>query len=527
MRIKGRFAEFAINSGLVMSSATKQSFNRYLGYDNTGRLRLQFTDSIPEPFSATFGYDGLGRVVADTSGVVDVDSCDHDAALGWSCGYDSVEGIRRLAYDSLGNVKRDSLWDNLGFVGADTGGYEVGNRIKVFGTCTYGHDDDGNVTSRACGEDSLTLWWSSDNRLDSLKLNGATTRFYYDAFGRLVRRNASGTVTYFWWDGANLYAELNSSRRKLVEYLYGGMDTPRAIADSNGTVYFAGIDGLGNVIGLESHTGGDGAAYAYDLWGNNSGWENLPSGATNRARFKGAMWMGDAGPELYHMRARWYEPNTGRFLSEDPIGLAGGMNPYLYAGDDHVNGWDPTGLLDCQDGVSGYWQVARIWFYGDWSEEWFWISCPRQDAPTDEHAAVEEYSGSRLGRRGVGHRPTAAERKAVCHAAIGAAVFALAQDALVLSGVGMAAGVEMRFVGRMSENYWIPVAIRTGGYLRAQAQGVGLAGVGYGLAAGAKGVMGVPSLADGGLLGLLEEVGGWIPVVNVSLATARAVKACR
>jgi len=341
------------SSGLVMSSATKQSFNRYLGYDNTGRLRLQFTDSIPEPFSATFGFDGLGRVVADTSGVVDGDSCDHDAALGWSCDYDSVEGIRRLAYDAAGNVKRDSLWDNLGFVGADTGGYSTGNRIEVFGACTYDHDADGNVIQRICGTDTLTVWWSSDNRLDSLKLDGVKTRFYYDGFGRLVRRKVAGTVTYYWWDGDKLFAELNNGRQKIVEYLSAGMDNPRAIATADSTVYFTGQDGLGNVIGLESHTGAYAAAYAYDLWGNDSGWENLPSGATNRARFKGAMWMGDAGPELYHMRARWYEPTTGRFLSEDPIGLAGGMNLYVYAGDDHVNGWDPTGLgcVDPDDGI--------------------------------------------------------------------------------------------------------------------------------------------------------------------------------
>ena len=47
--------------------------------------------------------------------------------------------------------------------------------------------------------------------------------------------------------------------------------------------------------------------------------------------------------ELYYMRARWYEPRTGRFLSEDPIGLAGGINAFAYAGNDPVNQRDPTG----------------------------------------------------------------------------------------------------------------------------------------------------------------------------------------
>ena len=53
--------------------------------------------------------------------------------------------------------------------------------------------------------------------------------------------------------------------------------------------------------------------------------------------------MGDVGPDLYYMRARWYEPRTGRFLSEDPLGLAGGGNPYRFAGNDAVNGSDRTG----------------------------------------------------------------------------------------------------------------------------------------------------------------------------------------
>jgi hypothetical protein len=48
--------------------------------------------------------------------------------------------------------------------------------------------------------------------------------------------------------------------------------------------------------------------------------------------------------DLYYMRARWYEPRTGRFLSEDPVGLEGGINPYAYAGNDPVNLSDPTGL---------------------------------------------------------------------------------------------------------------------------------------------------------------------------------------
>ena len=47
---------------------------------------------------------------------------------------------------------------------------------------------------------------------------------------------------------------------------------------------------------------------------------------------------------LYHLGARYYDPQLGRFLSEDPIGIAGGLNLYAYAGNDPVNHRDPSGL---------------------------------------------------------------------------------------------------------------------------------------------------------------------------------------
>ncbi|MGI8483982.1 MAG: RHS repeat-associated core domain-containing protein [Thermomicrobiales bacterium] len=47
---------------------------------------------------------------------------------------------------------------------------------------------------------------------------------------------------------------------------------------------------------------------------------------------------------LYYMRGRWYDPELGRFIQEDPIGTDGGINVYAFAGNDPVNGSDPSGL---------------------------------------------------------------------------------------------------------------------------------------------------------------------------------------
>jgi RHS repeat-associated protein len=71
------------------------------------------------------------------------------------------------------------------------------------------------------------------------------------------------------------------------------------------------------------------------------------------SRNRWATWAGSyRGTGLYQVRNRWYDPLVGRFASEDPIGLEGGINPYVYAGNDPVDYTDPMGL-DCMysDGI--------------------------------------------------------------------------------------------------------------------------------------------------------------------------------
>ncbi len=62
----------------------------------------------------------------------------------------------------------------------------------------------------------------------------------------------------------------------------------------------------------------------------------------NPFRYTGREYDAESG--LYYYRARYYDPALGRFLSEDPIGLEGGINPYAYVGNDPVNNRDPSGL---------------------------------------------------------------------------------------------------------------------------------------------------------------------------------------
>ena len=285
-------------------------------------------------------YDSLGRLVADSvmtaptgnscpgHPIIGQDGSDCVANMSWT-----AQSGTGFAYDAVGN-----RLDNGGAYGA-------GDRITAFAACSYGTDADGDVVSRTCGTQGVTFKWTSDGRLDTLMVGSTTIVYWYDASGRLVRKDVNGTPqSYFLWDGANLLAELNGTGTAAVaEYSYYGVDRLHALV-VGGHVYYAHTDVLGNVVALTDSMAQVKRSYNYDAWGAlTGGTDNLPFSNADRARWKGALWL---GPEvdLYYVRNRWYEPQSGRFLSEDPAGLAGGLNPYLYAGDDPIDGSDPSGL---------------------------------------------------------------------------------------------------------------------------------------------------------------------------------------
>ena len=78
------------------------------------------------------------------------------------------------------------------------------------------------------------------------------------------------------------------------------------------------------------------ASLRYDAYGN------LEVGVTNGYGFTGREW--DAAANLAYYRARYYDPQTGRFVSEDPLGLGAGINFFVYIDNNPVLLVDPSGL---------------------------------------------------------------------------------------------------------------------------------------------------------------------------------------
>jgi RHS repeat-associated protein len=162
----------------------------------------------------------------------------------------------------------------------------------------------------------------------------------------------------FLWDGTQLLAEFDSTGANVIgEYVSTGTDVPFAFLSDGGSGITAASyhmrDAVGNAFALvRSDSNGTQAVreqYAYDEYGVPT--TTTDSGYANRLLWKGMFYEGDS-TRLYYARARWYDPQQGRFMSEDPAGISGGINQYAFAGGDHVNGADPTGM-ECDDDVEG------------------------------------------------------------------------------------------------------------------------------------------------------------------------------
>ncbi|SDB65544.1 RHS repeat-associated core domain-containing protein, partial [Pseudomonas sp. NFACC17-2] len=177
--------------------------------------------------------------------------------------------------------------------------------------------------------------------------DGRETSYRYDAFGRRISKTVDGLTTEFFWQGDQLVAE--NSPRHHRSYVYEpGTFRPLAMLDGEGPdarPFYYHLDHLGTPQELTNPAGQIVWSARYNGYGqltelNHGGGEQLEQ----PLRFQGQYFDPESG--LHYNRHRYYNPETGRYLTPDPSKLAGGLNGYRYT----VNptGWvDPLGLVDC------------------------------------------------------------------------------------------------------------------------------------------------------------------------------------
>lgn len=349
-------SDLTYNWSFTPSAADSLLF-RSAAFDSAGRIRRMWRPSAAafDQRITQLNYDGRGRLVAATDSLYDYTAnCPRgfDPAFGSKdcVGQTPVKTQRwkdSVTYDGVGNITRN---EGHGGTGAAT---YAANRIVTWpGGFTFQTDSVGNVTHRTFSGVTKRYFWSPDGLLDSVVAGTRRLAYEYNAFGQLVRRRLNGAIDrHFAWDQGHLLIEMNGTlSSRLTEYAYyPGTDEPMVVlygATTVSTRRFVYQDAQGTVMGLVNAAGG---VYRNlldaDPWGTMPGtWNSTLSVDSLRLRWQGLFYEADS-TSLYYVRAQWYDPLTKRFMSPDPIGLAGGVNPYLFAGGDPMNAKDPSGLL--------------------------------------------------------------------------------------------------------------------------------------------------------------------------------------
>ncbi|MEU7026456.1 putative T7SS-secreted protein [Streptomyces sp. NPDC046275] len=331
----GREVTRAVDDFAVLTSSFDEA-GRLTAHEVTGRggHRLQNRAYHYRPDGNLVGIDdhlaGPRRFDLDTAGRVTAVRADR-----WT---------ERYAYDEAGN-QTEAEWPRADEA---TGPRAYsGTRITRAGGVRYEHDAQGRTVLRqktrlSRKPDTWRYTWDPEDRLTSVTTpDGTVWRYAYDPLGRRIAKHSPTETVHFTWDGATLCEQ--STETLTLTWDHAG---PRPLAqterrrDTDETRFFAIVTDL---IGTPTEMIDESGTLAWrsrtTLWGTTS-WTKSATAYTP-LRFPGQYFDPESG--LHYNYFRYYDPESARYLSQDPLGLAPAPNPATYVHNPHT--WaDPLGL---------------------------------------------------------------------------------------------------------------------------------------------------------------------------------------
>jgi RHS repeat-associated protein len=214
---------------------------------------------------------------------------------------------------------------------------------------SFTYDDEGRMTSQTSSlpGQTKTITWTQKGQAKTISPAGKPASTYgYDPMDLKVARTGGAGNRDYYLEGEHLEAEYSGAN--LQARYFRGSSTDELLAswvlDASGkdtpSIYLH--DHLNSVTATTQADGTPSQIQRFSAFGQQ---QTLPgttsANTTNRLKYTGRELDDDSG--LYYYRARWYDPSTGRFISEDPIGFQGGINLYAYVGNNPLNANDPSG----------------------------------------------------------------------------------------------------------------------------------------------------------------------------------------
>ncbi|MEK5149155.1 DNRLRE domain-containing protein [Psychrobacillus sp. FSL K6-4615] len=345
-------ASFKLNTNGLLTSTTLGNgasiTNTYIG--NETLLKTQtFNKKSTTPWDThTYDYDANNQIkeVITNAGTV-------------TYAYDAVNQLEQeqysngltiaYTYDDVSNRKSKSITQN-GKTTTTEYVYNDANQMTDAGTQSIAVDVNGNVTNDGRYE---YVWNAFDQLIEVKTMAGATVVTYkYDENGNRIYSNVDSKETYYRYDGTSnqVLFEANASGEITKSYTYDD-NGHRLTMTYSGKTYYYLTNYRGDVLALTDESGTIVAEYTYDAWGNILTQKDLDQkddvnlAKENPYRYAGYRY--DEETKLYYLMARYYNPDTGVFMSLDPVG-GDTMNPitmngYNYANNNPVMFVDPDG----------------------------------------------------------------------------------------------------------------------------------------------------------------------------------------
>lgn len=289
--------------------------------------------------SVGFQYDGANRRTLLTlpNGVqvqYGYDNADELTGLNYLNGQTSL-GTLSYGYDALGRtISTGGSLANSNLPSSDSPTTaDADNRLKAWSGSNLSYDANGNLV----GQGASSYVWDERNRLTAIEQNGSpVASFQYDAFNRRVTKMLAGTSTNLLYDGQQVVQEQSGGSPSAN--LLTGLQLDEYFQRTEGAATSTYLqDSLMSTVALTNAAGSIQTSYAYDPYGNVTA-----SGTASDNPYQYTGRENDA-TGLYYYRARYYSPTMGRFVAQDPLGLAAGQNVYAYVIDNPAGLTDPLG----------------------------------------------------------------------------------------------------------------------------------------------------------------------------------------
>jgi RHS repeat-associated protein len=230
-------------------------------------------------------------------------------------------------YDAAGN-----LYEQPGLTDVT---FEEGNRLKTANGDTFLYNDRNHISERRGRHGRQEFFYDGHDRLVRAVLNGEPWVARYDPLCRRVSKTWKGQTTRYYWDGLRLMAEVAPSgalrlyvyadEQALVPLMfieYDSMDADPA----SGKRYYLFTNQLGAPERVEDSEGRE--VWSATLAPYGSAAPGLDCRLELNLRFPGHYHDPETG--LHYNRFRYYDPELGRYIQSDPMGVAGGINLYPY-----------------------------------------------------------------------------------------------------------------------------------------------------------------------------------------------------